>query len=170
MIRRVLICAALAISLTACGKKTAGPGPDAAANGGDGAAFLAKNAKAPGVQVTASGLQYKIVRSGPPTAPSPKIGDEIKINYEGTLITGDVFDSSYKRGAPAAMPLDHLVPGWMEALPKMHVGDEWFIYLPAKLGYGERGAGPIPPNSVLVFRIELLGVLPTGGSKRTANA
>ncbi|MFV4677358.1 FKBP-type peptidyl-prolyl cis-trans isomerase, partial [Mycobacterium tuberculosis] len=99
----------------------------------DGAAFLVKNAKAPGVVTLPSGLQYKVVRSGPAGAPSPRLGDEIKINYEGTLLSGEVFDSSYQRGLPAVMALENLVPGWLEALPKMHVGDEWIIYLPAKL-------------------------------------
>lgn len=162
------LAAALALSLAACGK----PKNAAVAGAGttDAAAFLAKNAKEPGVHLTPSGLQYKIVRSGPADGPSPRRGDEIKINYEGTLLSGEVFDSSYKRGAPAAMPLENLVPGWMEALPKMHVGDEWIVYLPPKLGYGSAGAGPIPPDSVLVFRIELLGVLPSGAPRPPLNA
>lgn len=160
--RRLIVLAAAALALSACGPKkdahtfTASDTPD-------GAAFLAKNAKDPQVKTLPDGLQYKVVHAAPAGAPSPKKGDEIKINYEGTLLSGEVFDSSFKRGAPDVMTLDRLVPGWMEALPMMHVGDEWFIYLPAKLGYGARGAGPIPPNSVLVFRIQLLGVLPTGG-------
>jgi FKBP-type peptidyl-prolyl cis-trans isomerase len=151
---------AVVLGLAACGAKPAGPvaaGLDTA----DGARFLAKNAKAPGVTVLPDGLQYKVVSSGPPGALSPRKGDEIKINYEGTLIDGTVFDSTYRQGQPAVMGLDGLVPGWMEALPKMHVGDTWFIYLPSKLGYGARGAGGvIPPNAVLVFKIQLLGVLP----------
>ena len=124
----------------------------------DPAAFLARNAKAAGVKVLPSGLQYKVVHSGP-AGPSPKQGDVIKVHYEGALVSGTVFDSSFTRGRPALMPLDRLVPGWMEALPLMHVGDEWMLYLPAELGYGAGGAGPIPPNSVLVFRLKLLGML-----------
>jgi peptidylprolyl isomerase/FKBP-type peptidyl-prolyl cis-trans isomerase FklB len=159
----------LVLALAACGPKAktpASPAKDTA----DGAAFLVKNAKEPGVTTLPDGLQYKVVKSGPAGGPSPKKGDEIKINYEGTLLSGEVFDSSFKRGVPAVMPLDHLVPGWMEALPMMHVGDEWIVYLPAKLGYGPEGQGPIPPNAVLVFRIQLLGVLPSGGGNGTANA
>jgi FKBP-type peptidyl-prolyl cis-trans isomerase len=125
----------------------------------DGQAFLAQNAKAPGVVTTASGLQYKVVKAAPKGAPSPKLGDVIKVHYEGKLLDGTVFDSSFERGKPVLMPLDGLVPGWLEALPLMHVGDEWTLYLPASLGYGERSAGPIPANSVLVFRLQLIGML-----------
>ena len=159
--------ASLSLAIAACGpKKTHEFTPK---DSPDGAAFLVKNATEPGVTVLPDGLQYKVVHAGRADGASPKKGDDIKINYEGTLLSGEVFDSSFKRGSPDIMPLDHLVPGWMEALPKMHVGDEWFIYLPAKLGYGERGQGPIPPNAVLVFRIQLLGVLPHGGAGGTAN-
>lgn len=161
---RLAIALVAVAALSACGPRqthtfTASDSPN-------GAAFLAKNAKADGVRVLPSGLQYKVVKSGPVTGPMPRKGDDIKINYEGTLLTGEVFDSSYRRGTPAVMPLENLVPGWMEALPRMHVGDEWIVYLPAKLGYGADGAGPIPPNSVLVFRIELLGVMPPAGGPR----
>jgi FKBP-type peptidyl-prolyl cis-trans isomerase len=166
--RRLILCLSLALAVSACGpKKSHEFSPK---DTPDGAAFLAKNAKETGVVTLPDGLQYKVVKSGAPGGLSPKQGDEIKINYEGTLLTGEVFDSSFKRGVPDTMPLDHLVPGWMEALPKMHVGDEWFIYLPAKLGYGSSGQGPIPPDAVLVFRIQLLGVLPAGGSRGSANA
>ena len=85
--------------------------------------------------------------------------DLIKVHYEGKLVDGTVFDSSFQRGKPALMPLGGLVPGWMEALPLMHPGDEWVLYLPPDLGYGADGQGPIPPNSVLIFRLQLLGVL-----------
>jgi len=162
----------LAALLTACAPKhasDAAPGA-AAVDTPEGAKFLAGNAKAAGVTVLPDGLQYKVLRSGPPGALSPRKGDEIKINYEGTLIDGTVFDSTYRNGQPAVMGLDELVPGWMEALPRMHVGDTWFIYLPSKLGYGARGAGRvIPPNAVLVFKIELLGVLPAHAPGGAAN-
>ncbi|CAN5367791.1 FKBP-type peptidyl-prolyl cis-trans isomerase [soil metagenome] len=125
----------------------------------EGQAFLARNAKAPGVITTASGLQYKITTSGPKTGPSPKVGDIVKVHYEGKLLDGTVFDSSFERKQAAIMPADGLVPGWMEALPMMHVGDEWTLWIPAELGYGERAAGPIPANSVLVFRLQLIGML-----------
>lgn len=151
-----LVMAALLGAGGAAHAQAVAPTPPVAAV--DPAAFLALNAKAAGVKVLASGLQYKVVHSGP-AGPSPKAGDVIKVHYEGALVSGTVFDSSFERGRPALMPLDGLVPGWMEALPLMHVGDEWMLYLPAELGYGARGAGPIPANSVLVFRLKLLGML-----------
>jgi FKBP-type peptidyl-prolyl cis-trans isomerase FklB len=131
------------------------PSPAAAA----GAAFLAANAKAPGVVTLPSGLQYKVVTSGPKTGPSPKLGDIIKVHYEGKLLDGTVFDSSYERKQAAIMPLDGLVQAWLEALPMMHVGDEWVLYVPPELGYGERETGPIPAGSVMVFRLQLMGML-----------
>jgi FKBP-type peptidyl-prolyl cis-trans isomerase len=128
----------------------------------EGQAFLAKNAKAPGVITTASGLQYKVTTSGPKTGPSPKVGDIIKVHYEGKLLDGTVFDSSFQRGQAAIMPADGLIPGWLEALPLMHVGDEWTLWIPASLAYGDHGTGPIPANSVLVFRLKLIGMLAVG--------
>jgi FKBP-type peptidyl-prolyl cis-trans isomerase FklB len=131
------------------------PAPAPASN----AAFLAKTAKEAGVQTLPSGLEYKVVASGPAGGASPKPGDVVKVHYEGKLISGEVFDSSFARNKPMLMPLDGLVSAWMEALPKMKVGDEWILYVPPQLGYGEQGAGPIPPNSVLIFRVKLLGML-----------
>ena len=156
--RRFVLVAALA--LTACG-----PGKKAAASAelAAGKAFLAKNAKAEGVKVLPSGLQYKIVHSGPAEGARPRKGDEVKVNYEGKLLNGKVFDSSYERGQPAAMPLDALIPGWIEALQLMRPGDEWLLYVPPALGYGAAGAGEIPPDSTLVFRIELINFLPGPG-------
>jgi peptidylprolyl isomerase/FKBP-type peptidyl-prolyl cis-trans isomerase FklB len=119
--------------------------------------FLAQNAHAPGVTTLPSGLQYRVLQSGPP-GPSPQIGDVIKVDYEGRLISGAVFDSTFARGKPAVMQLAHLVPAWLEALPRMHVGDEWLIYAPPELGYGDEATGPIPANSVLIFRIKLLAI------------
>ena len=123
------------------------------------AAYFAANAKQPGVQTLPDGLQYKVLSSGPATGPSPKADDIIKVHYEGALTNGQVFDSSFERKKPLVMPLANLVPAWMEALPKMHVGDEWMLYVPPELGYGPQGQGPIPPNAVLVFRIKLIGML-----------
>jgi peptidylprolyl isomerase/FKBP-type peptidyl-prolyl cis-trans isomerase FklB len=132
-----------------------------------GQAFLARNAKAAGVHVLPDGLQYKIVTSGPADGPHPRPQDEVKVNYEGKLLgppasplSGQVFDSSFARGAPASFPLGGLVPGWVEALQLMRPGDEWMLYVPASLGYGDEGSGPIPAGSTLIFRIQLLGVLP----------
>lgn len=151
----LVLIAALAASGAACAQPAAAP---ASAASTAGAEFLAKNAKAPGVVTLPDGLQYKVVASGP-AGPSPKPGDIIKVHYEGTLVSGEVFDSSIARGKPVLFPLANLVPGWMEALPKMKVGDEWMLYLPPDLGYGPQGQGPIPPNAVLIFRIKLLGML-----------
>ena len=133
----------------------AGPSANAIA----GKAFLEKNAKAPGVVTLPSGLQYKVVTSGPKDGPSPKLGDIIKVNYEGKLLNGAVFDSSFARGKAAIMPADGLIQGWLEVLPKMKVGDEWVLYIPPELGYGGRDMGEIPPDSTLVFRLQLVGML-----------
>jgi FKBP-type peptidyl-prolyl cis-trans isomerase FklB len=154
--RHLLIAAVLACASGAvCAQPAA---PSAASAQPSPTAFMANNAHAPGVKVLPDGLQYKVVQSGP-AGPSPKPGDVIKVHYEGTLITGAVFDSSFARNKPLLMPLENLVPAWMEALPMMHVGDEWMLYVPPELGYGAEGSGPIPPNSVLVFRIKFLGML-----------
>ncbi len=153
MDRRFLIAGVAALGLAACGKKTKTKviGPNEA--------YLEKHGKEEGVKTTASGLQYKVVRANP-TGQQPKLGDEVKVNYEGTLIDGTVFDSSYASGAPVIFPLDNLVKAWLEAIPMMHVGEEWIVTAPPELGYGEQDRPSIPGNSVLVFRIELLGVLP----------
>jgi peptidylprolyl isomerase/FKBP-type peptidyl-prolyl cis-trans isomerase FklB len=127
--------------------------------GGAAAAFMAKTEKEPGVITLPSGLAYKIVKSGPKSGPSPRPGDEVKVNYEGTLTDGTVFDSSYKTGEPAVFPVGGLIPAWNEALPMMKPGDVWILYVPPDLGYGPEGKGPIPPDSVMVFKLELLGVL-----------
>lgn len=149
------------LALAACAKPKA---KAAAMPSGAAKLFLDKNAKAPGVVVTKSGLQYQVLRSGPATGLHPKPADEIKVNYEGKLTTGEVFDSSYERGAPAVMTLSGLVPGWIEALQLMRPGDEWMLWLPPELGYGDRDAGPIPPGSVLIFKLELIDVLPDESS------
>jgi peptidylprolyl isomerase/FKBP-type peptidyl-prolyl cis-trans isomerase FklB len=148
---------AACLSLSACAAK----GPDAAAT--EGKAFLATNAKAPGVVSLPSGLQYKIVKSGPATGLKPGPEDEVKVHYEGKLISGQVFDSSYERGTPAALPLPALIPAWIEALQLMRPGDVWMLYVPPEQGYGDAGAGDIPPNSTLIFKIELIGILPAPG-------
>jgi FKBP-type peptidyl-prolyl cis-trans isomerase len=162
--RAGLIAFALAAALVSCGPKakTADAGPTQS-NLAAAKAFMAKTAKEPGVKTTASGLAFKVVRSGPANGLRPQKGDLIKVHYEGKLLDGEVFDSSYDRGAPAAMPLDHLIPGWMEALPLMRPGDEWILYVPPSLGYGAEGQGRIPPNSALIFRIELIDLLPAPG-------
>lgn len=131
--------------------------PPVASSATDIVQYMATNAKAPGVVSLPSGLQYKVVQSGP-AGPSPKEGDIVKVQYEGTLVSGKVFDST-PAGKSALMPLQGLIPAWMEAIPKMHVGDEWMLYAPPALAYGPEGVGPIPPNSVLVFKVKLVGML-----------
>lgn len=124
-----------------------------------GEEFLAANAKKEGVKVTKSGLQYQVIKSG--KGKTPKLNDTVKTHYHGTLIDGTVFDSSVERNEPAIFPVNAVIPGWTEALQLMKEGDKWKIFVPAKLAYGERGAGQrIPPNSVLIFELELLEVLP----------
>ncbi len=160
--RRLTLLGALCLAplaLSACGKKKPAAVPPSVAK-----AFMEKNAKTPGVVMTKSGLQYQIVHSGPPEGLHPKPGDEIKVDYEGKLTDGEVFDSSYARGVPAVMPLRGLVQGWMEALPLMRPGDEWTLWVPPDLGYGDQDGGQIPPGSVLVFKLELIGVLPDESS------
>lgn len=125
----------------------------------DPKAFLAANGKLPGVITLADGLQYKVTTAGDPKGPSPTPGDIIKVHYEGKLLNGEVFNSSFQRGRAMIAPLGGLIPAWMEALPRMHVGDEWTLYVPPELGYGPEGQGPIPPNAIMVFRIKLLGML-----------
>ena len=154
------------LALAACKDK-----PAAAAKPDEGAAFLAQNAKAPDVHVLPDGLQYKIITSGPATGLRPKKADEVKVHYEGRLLgpptdrlKGDVFDSSYEGGAPRIMRPDQLIPAWTEALQLMRPGDVWMIYVPPKLGYGDKDMGPIPSGSTLIFKLELLDVLPDATS------
>lgn len=120
-------------------------------------AFLKENAQKPGMQVTASGLQYKVIREG--TGPRPLESDTVKVHYRGTLLDGSEFDSSYKRNEPAVFPLKGVIKGWTEALQLMKVGSKYQIFLPSGLAYGEQGAGQaIAPNATLVFEVELLGI------------
>ena len=123
----------------------------------NGETFLAQNAKKEGVVTTASGLQYKVIQSG--TGESPKLTDRVKVHYHGTLIDGTVFDSSVQRGQPIFFPVNGVIPGWVEALQLMKVGDKWRLFIPAKLAYGDQSPSPaIPPNSALIFEVELLGI------------
>lgn len=124
----------------------------------DGEAFLAGNKKKEGVISLPSGLQYKVLGAG--TGPSPKGTDTVEANYRGTLIDGTEFDSSYKRGQAAVFPVDGVIAGWTEALQLMKVGDKWQLFIPPELAYGERGAGPIEPNSTLIFDVELVSIRP----------
>ena len=155
--RAALFAMALAaVALGGCHAQT----DQTAANLAASKTFLMNNAKAAGVVTLPSGLQYKIVTSGPASGVHPGPGDEVKVNYEGKLVNGTVFDSSFARGEPLSFPLDRVIPGWTEALQLMRPGDEWILYVPPELGYGAKAAGPIPPDSVLIFRVQLLAILP----------
>ena len=123
----------------------------------DGEAFLAANAKKDSVVTTKSGLQYKILTAG--TGAVPTATQKVKVNYEGRLIDGTVFDSSYKRKQPATFACNQVIKGWTEALSMMPVGSKWEVYIPQELGYGSREAGKIPPFSTLIFTVELLEIV-----------
>ncbi|HEY5410621.1 MAG TPA: FKBP-type peptidyl-prolyl cis-trans isomerase [Caulobacteraceae bacterium] len=124
----------------------------------DPTAFMAQNALAEGVRTLPSGVQYKVLKSGPATGARPTPDDEITVNYEGALLNGQIFDSSFKTGKPATFHLSGLIPGWIDALQQMRPGDEWIVYVPPSQGYGAEQKGPIPGNSVLVFRLQLLSI------------
>lgn len=119
--------------------------------------FLEENKKKEGVQVTDSGLQYKVLKAG--SGASPKESDQVTVHYEGKLVDGSVFDSSIRRGQPATFQVGGVIPGWTEALQKMKVGDKWMLFIPPALAYGERGSpGGIGPNEALIFEVELLEI------------
>ena len=124
----------------------------------EGKGFLEENAKKEGVITTKSGLQYQVLREG--TGRSPKATDKVRCHYEGWLINGEVFDSSFKRNEPADFPLNGVIPGWTEGVQLMKEGAKYRFFIPYLLGYGERGAGSsIPPYSTLIFDVELIKVL-----------
>jgi FKBP-type peptidyl-prolyl cis-trans isomerase FklB len=127
-------------------------------NKADGEAFLAANKSKPGVITLPDGLQYTVLTEG--TGAMPSASDLVSVNYRGTLIDGTEFDSSYKRGQPASFPVNGVIRGWTEALQLMKTGAKWQLLIPSKLAYGENGQRGIPPNSVLVFEVELLSVQP----------
>ena len=122
-----------------------------------GRAFLEQNRQKAGVQVTASGLQYRVEKMG--TGAKPKASDEVTVHYEGTLIDGTVFDSSYQRGETVSFPLNQVIRGWTEGVQLMPVGSKFIFYIPSDLAYGDRGYSPvIPGGATLIFTIELFGI------------
>jgi FKBP-type peptidyl-prolyl cis-trans isomerase FklB len=144
---RMEVMAQMAVKQKAAGDKNLKAGEE----------FLAANAKKEGVKTTPSGLQYKVLKSG--NGKTPKLTDTVTAHYHGTLIDGTVFDSSVERGEPVPFPVNGVIPGWTEALQMMKEGDKWQLFIPAKLAYGERGAGGrIGPNSTLIFDVELIRV------------
>ncbi|HWP81201.1 MAG TPA: FKBP-type peptidyl-prolyl cis-trans isomerase [Bacteroidota bacterium] len=123
----------------------------------DGDAFLAENKKKQGIVTLPSGLQYKIIVAG--KGKKPTATQTVTVHYKGTFIDGIEFDNSYKKGSPATFEVNSVIPGWSEALQLMPVGSKWQIFIPAELGFGERGAGQvIPPNSTLIFEVELISI------------
>ena len=126
----------------------------AAKNKAEGEAFLATNKTSPGVITLPDGLQYLVITNGSGSLPGSN--DVVTVNYRGTLLDGSEFDSSYKRGQPAQFPVGNVIHGWTEALQLMSVGSKWKLFIPGELAYGEQGRPGIPPNSLLVFDVELL--------------
>lgn len=125
-----------------------------------GKAYRAQNGERPEVTTTASGLQYEVLAEGNGARPNAR--DRVTVHYQGTLVDGTEFDSSYRRGQPAAFPLDGVISGWTEALQLMKVGSKYRIVLPPELAYGDRGAPPvIGPGATLIFEVELLNVTPS---------
>ena len=122
-----------------------------------GEAFLAANKNKPGVITLPDGLQYKVLVDGKGAIPTDS--DTVTVHYQGTLVNGTEFDSSYKRGQPATFPVLGVIPGWVEALKMMKVGSTWELFIPASLAYGDRGAPPvIGPNETLIFKVQLLSI------------
>lgn len=142
---------------------------DSEKNTAEAKKFLEENKKQAGIVTTASGLQYKILAEG--KGDSPKATDTVKTHYKGTLLDGTEFDSSIKRGQPATFPVNGVIKGWTEALQLMKPGAKWQLWIPADLGYGERGAGDqIGPNALLSFEVELLEVVKKEEKTATAPA
>ena len=121
--------------------------------------FFAENGKKAGVVTTESGIQYKVVREGNGVRPAPI--DTVEVNYEGQLLNGKVFDSSYERGESATFPLDRVIPGWSEGITYASEGGEIELWIPSELAYGANGSGPIGPNAAIYFKVELIKVMPT---------
>lgn len=130
----------------------------AAANAAAERAFMAENAEKPDVVVTRSGLQYEVLKAG--SGATPSASDTVRVHYVGTLLDGTEFDSSVRRGEPAEFGVNQVIAGWTEALQLMSVGSKYKLYIPARIAYGERGAGQaIPPNAALIFEVELLDIV-----------
>jgi len=123
----------------------------------EGQIFLETNKTKPGIKVTVSGLQYKVIKKG--TGKSPKATDKVRVHYKGVLVNGQEFDSSYKRNQPAEFPLNRVIKGWTEGLQLMKKGAKFQFFIPSDLGYGDRSSGSIPGGSVLIFDVELLKIL-----------
>lgn len=160
MSRTILIAAwALGVAVAAPAAAAPAPVPPETPAGAD---FLARNGASKGVVTTPDGLQYFVVASGPQTGPHPMPRDRATLDYELKLTTGDVIDSSYSNGQPLTGEVGDFVPGFSEALELMRPGDEWIVWIPPQIGYGDKDVGPIPANSVLRFKLVLHSVAPAG--------
>jgi FKBP-type peptidyl-prolyl cis-trans isomerase FklB len=123
-----------------------------------GAEFLEKNKTNPGIVSLPSGLQYQIIKEG--TGPKPTVNDKVRVHYQGTLLSGKIFDSSIQRGEPVEFPVNGVIPGWIEALQLMPVGSKWKLFIPSDLAYGDNGSGAdIKPGATLLFDVELLDIV-----------
>ena len=127
-----------------------------ATNAAEGDKFLLENRSKEGVQITDSGLQYKVLEMGDGTRPAAT--DKVTVHYRGTLLNGEEFDSSYARGEPVSFALNQVIPGWTEGVQLMPVGSKFMFYIPPNLAYGPSGGGPIGPNATLIFQVELMGI------------
>ena len=149
---------AVALLLLGCNKATQSTGDQGAATNASPAPSAAADSSKNGMKTTASGLKYQVLKQGTGTV-SPKATDTVNVHYHGTLLNGTVFDSSVQRGEPISFPLNGVIPGWTEGLQLMKVGDKFKFEIPPNLAYGAGSPTPaIPPNSTLVFEVELLGI------------
>jgi FKBP-type peptidyl-prolyl cis-trans isomerase len=156
MTPRFAVMAAASLCLLGCNKTTQTSGDNNAATNAPAAAAALANAGE--MITTASGLKYQVLKHGTGTV-SPKATDTVKVHYEGRLLDGTVFDSSIARGQPISFPLNGVIPGWTEGLQLMKVGDKFKFEIPPNLAYGANSPSPsIPPNSTLIFEVELLGI------------
>jgi peptidylprolyl isomerase/FKBP-type peptidyl-prolyl cis-trans isomerase FklB len=150
---RIAATALAALLLTAAGAQ-AQPAPQSPE------AFMAQNGQGDGVQTLPSGVQYKVIKAGPGISRHPTPEDIVTVVYEGSLVNGQVFDSSARNpSGDATFPLKGLIQGWVDVVQQMKEGDEWMVWIPPSLGYGAKPKGPIPANSVLVFRLKLVSIL-----------
>lgn len=157
LLASILLTSSVTMSLYATNESTQTGTNDMSQTQEQSAAFLKANSAQPGVVTLPNGLQYKILEAG--TGPKPQPTSNVTVDYEGKLITGQVFDSSYARGKPISFALSQVIPGWQQGVAMMPMGSTWMLYIPADLAYGAAGIpGVIPPNSALVFKVHLISI------------